>query len=351
MSFVLGLVFIIAICGCHFRKDEDGSFIGLKQTSAINGIFVMLVFMVHFSQYITFGKYDSVYRVFSSHLGQLVVVTFLFYSGYGIMYSLMKKENYVSTIPKRFIKLLVHFDLALLLYALCNVVTGTSYPLAIYLQSLIGWRTIGNSTWYIFATLCLYVFVYIAGRISKNRYGLLVAMMCIMTLLFILILDAAGKSDHWFNTIMCFPAGMCFALYYEKNRQLFGKKSLYILNILVPLGICLVCHKLTGHIQNSYIKIFLYELKSIAFVWTIVSVSWTLAVGNPILTWLGGYVFEIYILQRIPMILFQNIGMNKYLYFVVCLVLTLIMAIVFKRFEKSIDKIIDTRLRLSPGKK
>ncbi len=344
MDFVLILVFIIAVYGCHLRKAEDGSFISLKQTASINGIFVMLVLLNHFSQYASMGKYDVFFQKFIGHMGQLIVVTFLFYSGYGIMYSIMNKVKYISTIPLRFLKLLLHFDLALVLYLIVGLATGNRYPIAIYLQALIGWRTIGNSTWYIFATLCLYVFVFIAGIIARNRYELLVTLVCIACVLFIILLGAMGKAEHWFNTVLCFPAGMFFALCYSKIIPIFTKKALYVVNVLVSMIICLICHMIPWYIGNRYLRVFLHETKSIAFVWIIISVSWFLVIGNPILTWLGGYVFEIYILQRIPMILLENVAMNKYLYFAICVAITLVMAVVFKKVELCVDKIINKKL-------
>lgn len=344
MDFILILVFVISIFGCHLRKVEDGSFIGIKQTSAINGIFVMLVFLSHFKQYISIEKYENYYLRFFDHMGQLIVVTFLFYSGYGIMFSLMNKQNYLNTVPLRFLKVLIHFHMALLIFFVGGLAAGVRLPISTYLLALIGWDTIGNSTWFIFAILCLYVFVYIAGSLVKNRYELLVVFVSILCILFIFLLKTAGKSDYWFNTVLCFPAGMFFALNITKIEQVFSKRILYFVSILISLGIILVCKKLSGHIGNHYVDIFLYEIKSIAFVWTIVSVTWILAICNPILSWLGGYVFEIYILQRIPMIPLENVAMNKYLYFIICLVVTLVMALVFKKVELYVDGIVNRKL-------
>jgi hypothetical protein len=343
MDFVLFLVLIIALYGCHLRKEEDGSFMDRKQTSAVNGIFVMLVFLNHFKQYVAMGKYDGIFQKFAYRMEQLIVVTFLFYSGYGIMLSIMNKKNYVKTVPLRFLKLLIHFDLALLFYLIGGLVIGVRFPISTYLLALIGWDTIGNSTWFIFATLCLYVFVYIAGIIAKDQYKVLVTLVSIESILFIILLDAAGKSDYWFNTVLCFPAGMLFALFYEIITKAFDKKILYIANILISFGICLLCHKLPWYIDNSAVEIFLYEIKSIAFAWTIVSVTWILVIGNPVLKWLGGYVFEIYILQRFPMTLLINVAVYKYLYFALSLALTLAMAIAFKKAEDYIDGIINRK--------
>ena len=60
--------------------------------------------------------------------------------------------------------------------------------------------------------------------------------------------------------------------------------------------------------------------------------------GNPVLEFLGIHIFEIYILQRIPMNLLY--GMEKYLYFVVCLVITVLVSIGYKILEKKLDKFL-----------
>ena len=73
-------------------------------------------------------------------MGQLIVVYFLFFSGYGIMYSIVNKgPRYVDSILKnRFIKSLLHFDLIILLYLIVQFFLGHRFKIEIILQSLIG---------------------------------------------------------------------------------------------------------------------------------------------------------------------------------------------------------------------
>lgn len=54
-----------------------------EQTTCINGIFVLFVFLSHFGQYETMPWNNLLLAI-----GQLMVAPFLFYSGYGIMYLL-----------------------------------------------------------------------------------------------------------------------------------------------------------------------------------------------------------------------------------------------------------------------
>ena len=58
----------------------------------VNGIFVALILFSHFSQYINeWIKIDSlIFSIYSELLGECVVATFLFYSGYGLMEQIKK---------------------------------------------------------------------------------------------------------------------------------------------------------------------------------------------------------------------------------------------------------------------
>lgn len=85
-------LFLLLIVSCSSMKIAgEGQFhkdyLSKENTTAINGIFVVLVLLCHFTQYVRFGSglVDQSFLFFKSHLGQLVVTTFLFFSGYGII--------------------------------------------------------------------------------------------------------------------------------------------------------------------------------------------------------------------------------------------------------------------------
>lgn len=59
---------------------------------------------------------------------------------------------------------------------------------------------------------------------------------------------------------------------------------------------------------------------------------------NKILRWCGRHLFEIYIMQRVPMIIFAQIGIldfNMYLYFVICLIATVGITVLFEKFSSA----------------
>lgn len=341
MDFILLSVFVISLLGIKYRNSRIEEHMCLTQTSSINGIFVMFVFLRHFGQYISYEKYDLIFHSLDNKLGQLIVTTFLFYSGYGVMYSIMNKDNYVSTLPRRILRILLQFDMAIVLFIVANAIIGKYFSLSDYLLSFVCWTSIGNSNWYVLAILCMYLVSYIATVLfpEKHLYALLVIFLgCFI---YIFLMHIGGKEQYVYDTIFCYPLGGFYALYYGRICCFISKKKCNpLLNCLSAFAICVCSHILSKQISYPLIKLFFVEIKSASFVWTIVALTTIFVFSNPLLTWLGKYVFEIYILQRIPMLIFQDAIPNKYVYFIVSFAITIFLAILFKRAEKLIGYII-----------
>lgn len=107
MIFFL-LIFILMIFNkAEFAPEHQfhNDYLSKEKANAIKGIFVVLIVFSHATQYVKLGGiYDEAYMVLKDYLSQLVVVMFLFYSGYGITEALKKRRfQYVKSImTKRF---------------------------------------------------------------------------------------------------------------------------------------------------------------------------------------------------------------------------------------------------------
>ena len=92
---------------------------------------------------------------------------------------------------------------------------------------------------------------------------------------------------------------------------------------------------------GSFTNRFIYfEIRVCFFCLFIVMSCLKFAIGNGLLRFLGKYVFEIYILQRLPMIFLQGRIEDHLLYFTVCLFLTVFIAIYYKLITSKIDMLI-----------
>lgn len=124
MIFFYIILFILVLCGLRYKKNNQ-DYISVQQTNVIKGIFIWLVFMGHIIPYITkvvpFELFvDKAASGVVSILQQLVVVPFLFYSGYGVMNSIKNKgAGYVDSIPtKRLLNTMLNFGVAVLFFGL-----------------------------------------------------------------------------------------------------------------------------------------------------------------------------------------------------------------------------------------
>ena len=125
MIIFVGIVLLITLykskvmCNGEFYTD----YASVGQSRAINGIFIMLILLSHtFAKVTPNGVFDEIYLPLKTFLGQFVVVPFLFYSGYGIMESLTKKDSYLKTFPrKRLLALFIKFAFITLVYIVMHL--------------------------------------------------------------------------------------------------------------------------------------------------------------------------------------------------------------------------------------
>jgi hypothetical protein len=261
--------------------------------------------------------------------GQLIVTTFLFYSGYGIAVSLKEKKNYGRNLPKRFFKVWVRFALALCLYAILNIVEGIHYSISDTLISFTAWESIGNSNWYIFAILCLYIFTYIGWIIARDKTDVMIAIVTACCVLYVVVMYLFKKGSWFYDTIFCYPVGMLYASYREQiDRFIFKNRNIKVM--ICAVAFCMFALFYIAQICLTGIpETFAMEAKSVCFALTVVFFTATVKIGNSVLDWLGKYTFEIFILQRLPMIALRNME-NRYLYFILCVMITVVIAIIFK---------------------
>ena len=343
MDFILLACGILLLVGARpFFKKFNDDYISRDQTLCINGFFVLIVFLRHFQQYMSFGECDMIYQGFTMWMSQLLVVPFLFYSGYGIYLSITSKgQAYVgSVMTKRFPKVLLHFALAVLIFLITDIILGREFPPGRIILSFIGWESIGNSNWYIFDTLVLYILTFLSFTLCKNdRRAALVAMFA-LTSGYIAFMSQF-KAPYWYNTCILFPVGMIFAELKDKLTFVM-KKYWFIFLVSLIASVILVMYL-------SVLRIFFlgYEFLAVMFMLAIVLLTMKLKIGNPILRFLGKHIFEIYILQRLPMLILYRAGLDKYVYFGICLASTLLLAVGFRLLTGLLDKLIDGK----PAKK
>ena len=323
---VLALTALIGIK--VYPKGFNDAYLSKDTTLAIKGFFVVLVFCRHFKQYVSFENNNLLDRLFvfaDTLLWQLIVVMFLFYSGYGILVQIRNKgrEYVVSFLKRRLFPVWLNFAVCICLFIITDVILGTirDYSWWQIALSFTGWTSIGNSTWFMFDTFVLYLLVFVVFRFRDIKWNLVI-FTGLTTILAVVLFFA--KNETWWNTILCFPLGMWYGYYKDRIDGLMRKQLTYWV-VTIPLALILGM-VLRFHYRDRGIT---YVIVSALFALFVTLATMKVNVGNAVLRFLGKHLFSIYILQRIPFMIFQNYIENVYLFFVASLAVTLVMAVLY----------------------
>lgn len=338
--FVLpAILFLLVATGISLRPRCDvGAALSREQTQAVKGIFAVTVFFSHFCAYATFNNwFDKPLLWYCHWLGQLMVVPFLFYSGYGIFESVKEKGAvYLHSFPrKRILKTLLHFDMAVVLFVVFDAFFAPA-KLSLHkaLASLVAWDSVGNSNWFVFAILCSYFFCWTGLVFFKgDRFRALLATTA-LCVCYIAVVSRA-KEHWWWDTILAFPLGCAVSLW--KEKLVLPQKT------LPWLACCGLAWLSWEAARRGWLPDMHGQIPLIALVALIVLLSLRFALTSKSLSWFGEQVFGIYILQRLPMEFGQFFHWNEshvYLYFLFCLAATLLLSVAFGKATRLVDSLL-----------
>ena len=339
------LIILIAVmcsgmtaCG---KNEFYSDYCSHKNTTTVNAIFSILIFLSHAVSYVDLNNtFDQPYLDIRKFLSQGVVVTYLFYSGYGIMTSIQKKKyDYVRAMPvNRLFKTWLHFAIIILMYIAVSFIADKDYDLTRYLLAFTGLRSIGNSCWYMFVTFALYILVIIGFSIFRKNDTLGLIATVLLTVGFVYVEKNVMKLDViFYDTILCFPLGMIFA-----KIKPFTDKILMKNDIVWTLGLCGIFTVFMYFSQNrretlNHLILF-YALIPVVITVLMMKIN----IKSSILDWFGNHIFSFFMLQRIPMILLQHFGLsrNSYFFIAVSFFATVVLSTVFDEAMVKLDRLI-----------
>lgn len=318
---------LVVIEGIRYTKFNE-NYIDRSTTSQINGIFVFIIIIKHLKEYVKLKASSNLFFFFvNDFLLQLVVVTFFFYSGYGIMESINKKgTNYVSKIPKKCLGLLWKFDIIIILYLILQTFLGNTYTLDRLMQSFLGWSAIGNSNWYFFIIVIMYLLTYISFKCFKDDKKKSVLLNLILSIILIFIMIALkGGQRRWYDTFICYNIGMLYSCIKPQFESFIKSSNLkYTILLVLSMLSFLIFKYFRSHL-------ICYHFHGILFCFIVVLLSMKLKFNSKVLSFLGNHVFSIYMLQRLVMILLSFFGLSTHVttFTVLVTVLSIVIAWLF----------------------
>ena len=297
------------LLGLLFRKARIAHEPGLRcldrnTTTTINGFFICVVFLHHFSLYCRPSMRSLMGLVFH----QLLVVTFFFYSGYGCASQFRSKGwEYIRFFPrKRVLSTILKFDFAVCVFAIASLLLGRHLSIQKILFSFLGWDSVGNSNWYIFAIVFCYVTFFLVFSFSRVLAQRQRAVQCggvtALSLAYVLVLSRV-KPPWWSDTLMAFPLGVLFGLDADAILGFLRKNYWICLAALIALIVAIPHCLFIGH--RHWIA---FNVKSVAFAIVIVMATMRIELDSSALHWCGRHLFALYIYQRLPMVVFTTLN-------------------------------------------
>jgi len=289
--FVSILILIIGSRVAKTGEFYDDNF-NTSQTNALKGLCAIYVVFHHLCTY--FADVYSSFLFFES-IGFLMVGMFFFISGYGLMYGVKNKENYLKGFfTKRLLTILVPYYIIDLFYIYSKHFVGILDKKYIILSIF------GYHLWYVMAIIIMYIGFWLCFKLFGNKKGIIA--MSIYTVIYVALLYILnrfyGKSDFglwWYNSILCFVLGMWYCNYKEQINVIF-KKYFLPLVALTTVIFCVTMYYTALKYGESTLPLLLTEIVcSASFSIFIILISMKIQFGNKLINICGKLSLEIYL--------------------------------------------------------
>ena len=203
-------------------------YMNIDNTNCIKGIFVWIIVFCHKTKY---GIYKNhLFFKIVSNLGQKVVSMFLFYSGFGIYESLQKKGiTYIKSLSNKAIILFIKFQLILLMFLLTNIfIFNNNITFKKYFFCIIFKSSLGNSKWFAFTIIILYIYTFLSFRFIKSKHFIGIIIISILCFFHIILVYKYfyPKAMYAVDTVFCFVIGFYYSLFKKYLDKVIFKSDI-----------------------------------------------------------------------------------------------------------------------------
>ena len=319
---ILWYIFLVAIlfggvklCKNKTWNEENMSF---NQTKCYLGFCAVIIASHHISQATCASWLNPKYIRHGLDIfvtaGYPMVAMFLFCSGYGMYKSAKSKPDFFKRfIPVRIIPILIPTLLTMLVYIFFRYWRKIPF----YIDSpfaVNGHETWHPYIWYVPCIILLYILFYIGfGLFKKDSIGILVVTIGIVG--YIIFCIKLRYGTWWFNTAHMFLVGILVSKYEDKFFE--SCKKLYVLRLIGTIILCVLFWFLGDNAGGIYLMVFHHPydfvygyrcdlvaaifqfLYCLAFMSLYYLISMKLKVGNPVLSFLGKFTLEFYLVHGI----------------------------------------------------
>ena len=343
------------------RKTFFKDYFSLEISKGIQGLLALTIIFHHISVWLQSTNSIEGLFVYYYYFGAIVVGFFFFCSGYGLLYSLETKSNYLNGfIKKRVLTVLVPFFICNYIYMISGQISGIRYSTKEIVAAFFGVLLLNSQMWFAVEIMIIYIIFYIIFKYIKNSPKAMCVMgICILLLMtysFFIGRDFITRSgglwfhgEWWYNTTLLFFIGMLYQKFEKVIIEWFHKHYYLILGISLT-GLVL-CAKINAMISAFYIhkKIIpmnpIYSVKfgewlaqfilAVLFVMVQILIMMKVKFHNRFLSFLAEYSLEIILINYVYIRLFDYFRLTYGLgiYVVLVMIMTILSAVIINKIK------------------
>ncbi len=333
--YIFLLLIVLYDIKIYKAKKYNSEFLGIKNATAMKGLAVILVILNHISEGMENPGILTPFR----YLGEFAVDIFLFFSGYGLMVSYNSKNDYLQSFwSKRILKVLIPFITANIVFILMHIINKEFFSTREIFFYVFGIRLIDSFKWYVINIIFLYICFYFSFKYIKSKTLAIIALGTLI-MIYNVVCRMENKGIWWYDANHCFFIGILVGQNVNSIYN-FIKKN-YKIALTTMILIFLIFFIIEIKTEGILLEIVALGTFNLILLMLLMKIS----IENRLLFFLGRISYEIYLIHRITLDLF--IGINKYEYIILCIIISVILAYIFNiicRFlYNNIYSILDCR--------
>ena len=294
------LILFIIMCLIGTRKNSGTSIsepLSPQNVCALRGIMAIEIVLGH-----TYGARNGTELLYlNDRIGIWPVGVFLFLSGYGLMYSLHHKKDYLKDFFKKRIIKRVFFPYVLVFFIRYALVYGQQNVVKVFAYDLL-------SNWFVTEIIIIYILWRISYTIFNEKHAL--GFLLIIILIFNAIGCWAGISTRWYASTACFVLGIILEKIEPQMYLTIYKKYIIVAISIFFLVLCSVLFLCIGD-NNSGIMCVCMNVTCISVCVIVYLVLSVLSIGNEMTLFWGENSWEIYLLHPTILYCMKNIEINN----------------------------------------
>ena len=329
--FIYLILPVLLFSGARIAGNStwNEGFLSLDQSKALQGICILAIVFHHLSQkiYVNQALPDLIRHSLDPfvNIGFLLTSVFFFFNGYGLYKSVTQKSGYLDHfLGKRLQAPLTAYYVTGLVFFALRLLVGDNMGRKTALLYISGLVHCSPYSWYIVILILFYVVFYLVFRHTKNQKSAVVlftgiVLIYIAVSLFIPRNSYFIRGEWWYNSVFMMPVGMLFARH--ESIILNHVKRYYKRYLVLHLILFYPAYQLSDYVlkkfgyfsdsipfgvANKFISLFSQYLVVYLFISSILLLGMKISIGNRVLSFLGKYTLEIYLIHGIFVELFDH---------------------------------------------